>query len=58
MTGTVAIGKGLCRIKIKSQNMRDRLAELPNVMVDNQRVIFPAAQVKEINAVLRTTKRG
>lgn len=37
----IPIGRGMCRITIRSASKRRRLAAVPGVMVDGDRVIFP-----------------
>lgn len=38
----VPIGKGMFRIIVRSRAKRERLALLPEVLIEGERVIFPA----------------
>ncbi|MBA7568618.1 hypothetical protein ES708_10351 [subsurface metagenome] len=37
----ILIGKGMCRIIVRSKSKRERLSRIPEVSVDGNRVIFP-----------------
>jgi len=37
----IKIGKGMCRVTVRSKAKRSRLARIPGVQVSGMRVIFP-----------------
>lgn len=37
----VNIGKGLCRIKVRSAHLRGKLAAMPEVVFSGDRAVFP-----------------
>ena len=53
----VFIGKGMCRIIVRSKAKRDRLAKIPEVMVEGSRVIFPEWLTGNIRLILNPKTR-
>ena len=37
----ISIGKGMCRIIVRSKAKRERLARVPGIVIEGSRVIFP-----------------
>jgi hypothetical protein len=53
----VNIGKGLCRIIVRSETKREMLAKIQDVIVDDKRVIFPEWLINNIKMILEPKKR-
>ena len=56
----VPIGKGMYRIIVRSKEKRKRLAKIPEVIVEGNRVIFPewlTANIKQIVEPLKKKKK-
>jgi len=55
----ISIGKGMCRIIVRSKTKRERLARIPEVRVEGTRVIFPEWLSGNIRLIVnpRTKKR-
>lgn len=49
----ILIGKGLMRVKVVSGKKRDKVSTFPEVIVESDRVIFPAKMEREIMKELR-----
>ena len=54
----VSIGKGLYRIIVRSKAKRDRLAKVPGVQVDGERVIVPEKLLAQVKSILEPTSRS
>jgi len=50
----VAIGKGMCRITVRSKAKRNRLSRIPHVLVDGKRIIFPEWLLGNIKMILNS----
>ena len=48
----VKIGKGMCRIIIRSKTLRQRLSRIPEVTIHENRVIFPERLLYDITFVI------
>ena len=48
----VSIGKGLCRINVRSKEKRKRLARIPDVLIDGNRIIFPEWLTDSIRSII------
>ena len=53
----VPIGKGMYRIIIKSKAKREKLASIPEIMIDGNRIIFPEWLLKNLKKILEPKKR-
>ena len=53
----VLIGKGMCRIIVRSKEKRERLSRVPEVRIDGIRVIFPEWLTGNIRQMLNPRKR-
>ena len=53
----VKIGKGLCRIIVRSKTQRQRLSRIPEVSVHGNRVIFPESLSNDISFILKTPSK-
>ena len=53
----VPIGKGMCRIIVRSKDKRARLSRVPEVHVDGTRVIFPEWLTGNIRQIVTPRKR-
>ena len=49
----VRIGKGMCRIIVRSHEKQERLAKIPDVVVDGNRVIFPEWLTGNLKMILK-----
>ena len=54
----VSIGKGLYRIVVRSKAKRDRLAKVPGVQVDGERVIVPENLLTQVKSILEPSSRS
>ncbi|MCK9327877.1 MAG: hypothetical protein M0P69_20450 [Bacteroidales bacterium] len=57
MTTPVSIGRGLCRITVRSRRNRDRLAAIPGAIIDGYRVIVPEEYAGAVTGSLRAWRR-
>ncbi len=57
MKSLVSIGKGMCRIIVKSKAKRARLEKIPEVTVDGTRVIFPEWMTGNIRKIVNPVRR-
>ena len=57
MRDTVSIGKGLIRIVVRSKAKRGRLARIPGVRVEGERVIFPTWLAGNIRRIMNPPAR-
>ena len=48
----VPIGKGMCRVVVRSKEKREQLARIPDVQIDGGRVIFPESLATIIMSAL------
>ena len=48
----VPIGKGMCRIIVRSKENRALLSVIPDVQIDGERVIFPESLTVSIKSAL------
>ena len=48
----VMIGKGMCRITVRSPKKRQRLSRIPEVSIHGNRVIFPIRFLNEIELII------
>lgn len=53
----VPIGKGMCRIIVRSKEKRERLSRVPEVRIDGIRVIFPEWLTGNIKQILIPRRR-
>ena len=53
----VNIGKGLCRIIVRSQAKREMLSKIPEIIIDDKRVIFPEWLTGNIKMILEPKHR-
>ncbi len=57
MKSPVQIGKGMCRIIVKSRTKRERLEKIPEVTVDGARVIFPEWMAGNISRIIHPVRK-
>ena len=50
----VPIGKGMCRVVVRSKEKREKLSRIPDVKIDGDRVIFPESLAPIIKSALET----
>ncbi len=50
----ISIGKGMCRVVVRSKEKRERLSRIPDVKIDGERVIFPESLAPSIKSALET----
>ena len=53
----VLIGKGMCRIIVRSKAQRKRLARIPGVIINGNRVIFPEQLTHDIELILEAPSK-
>lgn len=53
----IKIGKGMCRVIVRSKAKRSRLAKIPGVQVSGTRVIFPEWVTGNIRRILHPPKK-
>ncbi len=53
----IKIGKGMCRVIVRSKAKRSRLARIPGVQVSGTRVIFPEWISGNIRRILYPPKK-
>lgn len=58
MADVVNIGKGLMRTRVRSRARRERAAMVHEVIVDGDRVIFPASLFGAVMAAIGKKKQG
>ena len=54
----VDIGRGLCRIIVRSRAVRKRFEDQPGIIVRDERVIFPAELANGMLKALRKRRRS
>jgi len=59
MNEIISIGRGFCRVNVRSKAKRDRLSRMPEVRVmPDSRVIFPEWMRASVSRILTGTKRA
>lgn len=53
----VRIGKGMCRIIVRSNEKRERLSRIPDVYVDGNRVIFPEWLIGNVQLIVKPSMK-
>jgi hypothetical protein len=58
MEEAVNIGKGMKRVRVRSRTRRERAARVHEVIVEGDRVIFPASLFGAVMAAIGQKKEG
>ncbi len=53
----VSIGKGMCRIIVRSKEKRTKLIKIPEVIVEGTRVIFPEWMTGNIRLIVEPPRK-
>ena len=53
----VSIGKGMNRITVRSKDKKARLAKIPEVFVEGDRVIFPEWMIGNIKMIIEPVQK-
>ena len=53
----VDIGKGMCRVKVRSKTKRARIGKVRGVRIAGERVIFPRWMTASIERMIRPERR-
>ena len=57
MADVVDIGKGLKRVKVRDKRTREKLARIHEIIVEDNRVIFPASLFGAVMSALAKKKK-
>ena len=53
----VSIGKGMCRIVVRSKEKRAKLSKIPEVLVEGNRIIFPEWMTGNIRMIMEPPRK-